>query len=504
LDGENTILVLIKRSLVSILACTCLLSGAPLDVRAFSRHSEKHESKQEDQLAASVGNGSAPCISWVSPVMKPRAVLLCIHGLGLYSGSYANFGKNLSRLGISVYAIDVRGFGSWMQNRGHEKVDFDACLNDVKTTLISIRAANPGLPVFLLGESMGGAISLRVASLYPDLIAGLVSAVPSGDRFKQKKTDLKVAIDFLKGPNKQFDVGPSLVDQATNNPKLRDDWVNNPLDRMDLSAKELIQFQSFMNENHDSAKKITDLSVMMVEGNKDKLVKPEGTWDLFNDIASPEKTFLAIPSEHLIYEEQQDKERIHDARINRLTAAWILSHVVQAVEEQKGILGTNDTINFGNQQNNNIYNATSNGTSNSSNGNSNSTSNNRINISDTSISVPVGAGQSLPLSGSPQRDAYYKLTEGTPTVIAFYAPWAEQCKDIKPFFNRIESRFGSRLKLLQVDIDDDGRGEALVKDFGVGAIPTFVFLTANGKLAKTTIGMPSFMDFAKNVSTILP
>jgi alpha-beta hydrolase superfamily lysophospholipase len=491
MDGENSILVLVKRSLVSILTCAFIFSGAPLDALTSSLHSDKHETKKDEQPAASVGNGSAPCISWVSPVVKPRAVLLCIHGLGLYSGSYANFGRNLSRLGISVYAIDVRGFGSWMKNGGHEKVDFDACLDDVKTTLVSIKAANPGLPVFLLGESMGGSIALRTASLHPDLIAGLVSAVPSGDRFKQKKTDLKVAIDFLKGPNKQFDVGPSLVDQATNNPKLRDDWVNNPLDRMDLSAKELIQFQSFMNDNHDSAKKITDLSVMMVEGNKDKLVKPEGTWDLFNDIASPEKTFLAIPSEHLIYEEQQDKERIHDVRINRLTAAWILSHVAQAVEEQKGLLVTNDTTNYSNHQNNNNYNGTTNSTNS---GNSN----------DTFSSVPGGGGQSIPLDGSPQREAYYKLTEGTPTVIAFYAPWAEQCKDIKPFFSRIESRFASRLKLVQVDIDDHGRGEALVKDFRVGPIPTFVFLTANGKLVKTTIGMSSFVVFAKNVSTILP
>src|SRR6185369_6308283 len=107
--------------------------------------------------------------------------------------------------------------------------------------------------------------------------------------------------EMLKGPNKQFDIGKQIVDQATDNEKLRHDWEDDPLNRMNLSPKELIQFQKFMNENHDIVEKITNVPVLFVQGNKDKLVKPEGTWDLFNEVASEEKVFLAIPSEHLIF-----------------------------------------------------------------------------------------------------------------------------------------------------------------------------------------------------------
>jgi Lysophospholipase len=92
----------------------------------------------------------------------------------------------------------VRGFGSWTRAQGHEQVDFDCCLEDVKVALNSIRKANPNVPTFLVGESMGGAIALRGASLYPELMDGVISSVPAAERFRQKRTDLKVALEFLK------------------------------------------------------------------------------------------------------------------------------------------------------------------------------------------------------------------------------------------------------------------------------------------------------------------
>ncbi|CAN5654512.1 hypothetical protein BH10CYA1_BH10CYA1_15320 [soil metagenome] len=473
--------------------------------------------------------------------MKPKALLLCIHGLGLYSGSFTNFGKHLSRLGISVYAIDVRGFGSWMRNGGHDQVDFDGCLKDVKTTLLAIRAANPGIPTFLLGESMGGAIALRAASMYPDLISGLISAVPSGDRFKQKKTDLKVALQFLKGANKQFDVGSSIVDQATVNPKLRKDWADNPLDRMNLSPKELIQFQKFMNDNHDSAKKITTVPVLMVEGNNDKLVKPEGTWELFNDIEGEQKSFLAVPSEHLIYEEQQDKERIFDRRIDSVTAAWILSHIRDTVVERaateihnSNLSGAIDMIGAGSFAQAQpelqrilerepfngeahywlgvaLYKSGNTSTSQrefetcislgNDQGHFKDANNYILALKGKDFSLPAitSGDQSNPNTPINRSD----ITVGVPTVIAFTAPWAAQCKDVAPMFEQAQARFGDRLKLIQVNIDDQN-SKNLVSQFNVGPIPTFVFLTADGNIVKTRIGMSSFLDFAKNISTILP
>ena len=124
-----------------------------------------------------------PCIRWIDEAAEPRAVLLCIHGLGLHKGTYEDFGREMAKKGLITYAIDMRGFGSWIPKQKNALIDFDGSLVDIKRALTEIRKAHPGLPLIMLGESMGGGIGIHATALYPDLIDGLISSVPSGDRF---------------------------------------------------------------------------------------------------------------------------------------------------------------------------------------------------------------------------------------------------------------------------------------------------------------------------------
>jgi alpha-beta hydrolase superfamily lysophospholipase len=267
--------------------------------------------------------GTPPCLAWIDPDVEPKAVLLCVHGLGLYNGTYEPFGKRMAKLGIATYAIDMRGFGSWMEAKGRQRVDFEAALADVGAVLKVIRRAHPGLPVFLLGESMGGAIALQATALYPDLIDGVISSVPAGDRFQQKRTALKVALRLLANPNKPFDVGTHVIEQATEKPEVREAWSKDPLARINISPRELLQFQAFMNNNHAAARKIKATPVLIVQGCRDRLVRPEGTVELYNELATADRQLVLVPSaEHLIFEEEQFNDEIVD-----LTVGWINGHL---------------------------------------------------------------------------------------------------------------------------------------------------------------------------------
>lgn len=282
----------------------------------------KAEYAAEDK-AKGIKRANAPCIAWSDPDVPTRAVLLCIHGLGLHKDTYEAFGKRMQALGIATYAIDVRGFGDFMASKGQKTCDFDGCLSDVRRSLIAIRRANPNKPVFLLGESMGGAIALRVTAMYPELIDGLISSVPAGDRFKQGRSSWKVAIKYLKNKDKPFNVGESVIEQATQKPELREAWSKDPVARMNISPKELMQFQMFMNQNHKSAKLITAKPVLIVQGCEDKLVKPEGTVELYNKLSTTDREIVLIPNaEHLIFEENQ----FNDEVIAKV-AGWIDSHI---------------------------------------------------------------------------------------------------------------------------------------------------------------------------------
>ncbi len=259
-----------------------------------------------------------PYRSWI-PMEKPSEVLLCVHGLGFSSASYGEFGRTMARRGFAVYAIDVRGFGSWLNQPGGSKLDFEACLNDIESALKVLRKSYPGVPIYLVGESMGGAIALAVTSRHQDLVDGLISSVPSSDRYAKLSSELWVGAHYIENKNKPVDVGTEVVNRATKNQNLRAKWKSEPLNRMKLSPKDLKQFDDFMKGNNDAAALIDKVPVLMLAGFRDKLVKPEGTIELFNDISMQDKLLMVVgDGEHLLLEENQLTEQLE----NMLTV-WI-------------------------------------------------------------------------------------------------------------------------------------------------------------------------------------
>jgi alpha-beta hydrolase superfamily lysophospholipase len=264
-----------------------------------------------------------PCRAWVPQKIAPKAVLLCVHGLGLNSESFQEFGKQMQADGIATFAVDVRGFGTWMKLKGKQKCDFNSCLSDVVQALTVLHTAYPNKPIFLLGESMGGAIAMRVAAEHQDLVDGLISSVPSGDRFHTTKNQLRVALNLVTfRANKPIDVGTGVIDDATHNAVERAKWEDDPFNRLKLSSKELIQFQHFMSDNHDTAKQIDKIPVLFLVGLKDKLVKPEGTRELYNEIRTEDKKLVTIrSSEHLIFENHKISPDLKKVLTN-----WLLTH----------------------------------------------------------------------------------------------------------------------------------------------------------------------------------
>jgi len=257
---------------------------------------------------ASLSHGliKVPYRAWLPEGQGSNIVLLCVHGLGFSSEAFQQFGNYMAAHGIPTYALDVRGFGQWVKMQGHQTVDFESCLSDLEQALRTLHKAYPKARVFLVGESMGGAIALRATSRYPELVSGLVSAVPSSDRFAKTQQQVIVGMHMMKDPDKPMDVAPMIVKRCTADPVLQQEWSKDPFNRMTLSPSELKKFDQFMKDNHDSAALVEKIPVLMLAGFKDKLVKPEGTIELFNELSTPDKLMVVVgDGEHLLLEEDQ-------------------------------------------------------------------------------------------------------------------------------------------------------------------------------------------------------
>lgn len=118
-----------------------------------------------------------PSATW-RPPEAPRAVVLAVHGFNDHHTAFDEFGAWAAAQGVLVEAYDQRGFGA---NPDHGLwPGSEALAEDLRTAIRRLRAEHPGLPLYVLGESMGAAVT-TVALTDPAApkVDGIVLSAPA-------------------------------------------------------------------------------------------------------------------------------------------------------------------------------------------------------------------------------------------------------------------------------------------------------------------------------------
>ena len=102
-----------------------------------------------------------PLRKWL-PNGPARAVILALHGFNDYSNAFEGPGEAWAKQGIATYAYDQRGFGA-APERGFWP-GRAALAADAATAAQILRRLYPHVPLYLLGESMGGAVAVVAAT----------------------------------------------------------------------------------------------------------------------------------------------------------------------------------------------------------------------------------------------------------------------------------------------------------------------------------------------------
>ncbi len=118
-----------------------------------------------------------PVYTWVpQPGNKPKAVIQVFHGLGEYAARYERFANACTQQGLAVVAHDHRGHGESAQSAGHyaDRDGWNKVIADALRVNRKIKEDLPGIPVALLGHSMGSYIAQSFVMRHPDSVSMLI------------------------------------------------------------------------------------------------------------------------------------------------------------------------------------------------------------------------------------------------------------------------------------------------------------------------------------------
>ena len=142
-----------------------------------------------------------------------RAVVQIVHGAAEHAGRYDRLARVLAGDGYAVYADDHRGHGRTAgaaERAGLVGPDaWNRMLEDERELTLLAGRNHPGLPIVLLGHSMGSMLGQGYAQRFGTLLAGLIlsgtaSALAPGSEDLGERVQAAMAKDGPDAPSMDF------------------------------------------------------------------------------------------------------------------------------------------------------------------------------------------------------------------------------------------------------------------------------------------------------------
>lgn len=161
--------LLLILSLASISGCTPMTHPAKQTISSCQIVNNLYITDDGTQL---------PLKTWFPNKNEVKAIIIALHGFNDYSNFFQQPGNFFSQQNILSYAYDQRGFGE-SPNRGLW-AGIDTYIKDTECFIHLINNKHPDTPIYLLGESMGGAIGIATLAQSNGLpVDGMILAAPA-------------------------------------------------------------------------------------------------------------------------------------------------------------------------------------------------------------------------------------------------------------------------------------------------------------------------------------
>jgi len=232
-------------------------------------------------------------------------IILGIHGFAAHSEYYCLIADQVVNHGVTVIGLDLKHHGRSSGVKGTVE-HFDELFEQVHELIQDVSQKNKGIPIFLMGLSMGGMFVINYSCMYPEDIAGIIGMAPAV-KAKVKLT----AKDVIKLPYLVFmhlaKKNKPIVDisdrsKTTSRNPLRLEYdEKDPYRMKKVSSNYLLSVNKRVKQAFKNAPNISH-PILIMMGTEDLLVSHEGVKEFFSNITLEDKTLIEVKdSFHSLY-----------------------------------------------------------------------------------------------------------------------------------------------------------------------------------------------------------
>lgn len=244
----------------------------------------------------------------------PKAIVVIVHGLCEHHGRYDYLVKHFCAAGVGCYRFDHRGHGRSEGERTYYS-DWNTLPDDANVVVDLAIAQNPGVPVFLLGHSMGGFTVTLYGCKYPGKVKGIVM---SGALSRDHR---RLIADVPPNLNPHTQLPNELGDGVCSVKSVVEDYAADPYNTKTFTTGLCYALNEGVAWIGTHLTQFTD-PVLMLHGEKDALVDVQDTYDAFKTVASVDRQMKIYGGLfHEIFNEYCRDEVIADA------LGWILNRI---------------------------------------------------------------------------------------------------------------------------------------------------------------------------------
>src|SRR3954447_7238115 len=258
--------------------------------------------------------------AWVPDLSRPRAVLVNVHGLGDHSSLYPYLASRVPASGIPLYAFDMRGNGRSPGQRAYLR-GWHEYRDDLQAFLLKVQEWQPGRPLFLLGNSLGGLVVLEYALQHAAGLAGVIAAAPPLGRLGVPPILMTLG-RFLSRvlPRFSLRVGMDLSGLARD-PAVVQAVLADPLFHRWGTARLSTEVTSAIARVQSQAEAFS-IPVLILHGSADRMVPPDGSREFFSRLRQPDREFREYPGAyHGLFADLDSQAVLSDV------ARWLDAHL---------------------------------------------------------------------------------------------------------------------------------------------------------------------------------